>query len=61
MYQDADDTEIIFKLDRTQSDGYNGQGATGSGAAGGWAGANYAFVNSTLAGSPYFEMGRAVI
>ncbi len=59
MYLDADDTEVIFKLDRTQSDGYNGQGATGSGAAGGWAGANYAFVNSTLAGSPYFEMGRA--
>ena len=48
----------FFKFDRTQSDGYNGQGTTGSGAAGGWAGANYAFVNSTLSGSPYFEMGR---
>ena len=60
MFEDADNTEIIFKLERTASDRFNGQGVTGSGTAGGWAGANYAFVNATLTGSPYFEMGRAV-
>ena len=60
MYLDADNTEIIFKLSRTIGDSYDGQGSTGSAFAGGWAGANYAFVNSTINGSPYFEMGRAV-
>ncbi len=60
MYLDTDNTEVIFKLERVPGDQYNGQGATGSGTAGGWAGANFAFVNSTLAGSPYYEMGRAV-
>ncbi|WP_415371904.1 RagB/SusD family nutrient uptake outer membrane protein [Patiriisocius sp. Uisw_047] len=60
MYLDLDNTEIIFKLSRTIGDSYDGQGATGSAFAGGWAGANYAFVNATINGSPYFEMGRAV-
>jgi len=60
MYDDTDNTEIIFKLSRTLSDAYNRQGSTGSGFAGGWAGANFAFVNSTLDGSPYFEMSRSL-
>jgi len=60
MFLDVDNTEIIFKLERVAGDQYNGQGVTGSGFAGGWAGANFAFVNSTITGSPYFEMGRAV-
>jgi hypothetical protein len=60
MYLDADNTEIIFKLERTFNDAYDGQGATGSVSAGGWAGANFAFVDATLTGSPYFEMDRGL-
>ncbi len=60
MFFDADNTEIIFKLERTVGDGYDGQGATGSVFAGGWAGARFAFVDATLTGSPYFEMGRTM-
>lgn len=60
MFLDADNTEIIFKLERTINDSYDGQGATGSGFAGGWAGANFAFVDGTIDGSPYFEMGRSL-
>lgn len=60
MWFDNDNTEIIFKLERTLNDSYDGQGATGSVNAGGWAGARFAFVNATLAGSPYFEMDRSV-
>lgn len=56
MWDDADDTEIIFKLERSVGDTYDRQGATGSANAGGWAGANYAFVNPTVDGSPYFVM-----
>lgn len=59
MFLDADNTEIIFKLERTLNDNYDGQGNTGSVATGGgWAGARFAFVSATLAGSPYFEMDR---
>lgn len=60
MFADETDGEVIFKLERTDNDRYDGQGATGSAAAGGWAGANFAFVNATLDGSPYFEMGRSL-
>ncbi|MDG1571987.1 RagB/SusD family nutrient uptake outer membrane protein [Robiginitalea sp. M366] len=60
MFLDESDGEVIFKLERTNNDTYDGQGATGSAAAGGWAGARFAFVNATLAGSPYFEMGRSL-
>jgi hypothetical protein len=56
MYEDTDDTEVIFKLERNVNDPYDAQ-ATGGG---GWAGALYAFVNSTIDGSPYFEMSRAL-
>ncbi|MFP4846909.1 RagB/SusD family nutrient uptake outer membrane protein [Winogradskyella sp. PE311] len=60
MFLDADNTEIIFKLERVLNDSYDGQGATGAVSAGGWAGARFAFVSATLAGSPYFEMDRSV-
>lgn len=60
IFLDVDNTEIIFKLERTINDNYDGQGATGSGFAGGWAGANFAFVDGTIDGSPYFEMGRSL-
>ncbi|MGA9240076.1 RagB/SusD family nutrient uptake outer membrane protein, partial [Robiginitalea sp.] len=60
MFLDESDGEVIFKLERTNNDNYDGQGATGSPAAGGWAGARFAFVDATLAGSPYFEMGRSL-
>lgn len=54
MWDDSDNTEVIFKLERSVGDPYDGQGSTGSAFAGGWAGANYAFVNPTVDGSPYF-------
>ena len=60
MFLDQSDGEVIFKLERTNNDTYDGQGATGSPAAGGWAGARFAFVDATLSGSPYFEMGRSL-
>jgi hypothetical protein len=60
MFLDESDGEVIFKLERTNNDNYDGQGATGSPTAGGWAGARFAFVDATLSGSPYFEMGRSL-
>jgi hypothetical protein len=61
MFNDADNTEIIFKLDRVLNDGYDGQVNTGSvNTGGGWAGSVFAFVDATLSGSPYFEMDRSV-
>ena len=60
MFLDADDTEVIFNLERTPGDPFDGQGATGSVNAGGWAGARFAFVDATLSGSPYFEMDRGL-
>lgn len=60
MFLDTSDGEVIFKLERTNNDTYDGQGATGSPTAGGWAGARFAFVDATLSGSPYFEMGRSL-
>ncbi len=60
IFTDADNTGIIFEMQRVLNDRYDGQGATGSGFAGGWAGANYAFVNGTIDGSPYFEIGRSL-
>lgn len=58
MFEDTDNTEIIFKLDRADADRYDGQGNTGSVFAGGGAGYNYAFVNATLGGGVYFEFSR---
>ena len=60
VFTDDSNAEIIFKLERTIGDNYDGQGITGSGFAGGWAGANFAFVNGTIDGSPYFEMSNSL-
>lgn len=60
MFADTSNAEIIFKLERTIGDSYDGQGVTGSPAAGGWAGARFAFVGPGYDGSPYFEMGRSL-
>ena len=56
MYEDTDNTEVIFKLERSVGDSYDAQALTG----GGWAGALYSFVSATKDGGPYFEMGRAL-
>jgi len=61
MFLDNDDTEVIFKLERTVNDNYDGQVNTGSvDTGGGWAGSVFAFVTAELSGSPYFEMDRSV-
>jgi len=60
VFTDDSNAEVIFKLERTIGDNYDGQGVTGSGFAGGWAGANFAFVNGTIDGSPYFEMSNSL-
>jgi len=61
MFLDAGNAEIIWKLERTQNDTYDGQVNTGSVATGGgWAGSVFAFVDATLSGSPYFEMDRSI-
>lgn len=60
MFLDDDNTEIIWKMERSIGDIYDGQGTTGSAFAGGWAGANFAFVDATVTGSPYFEIGRSL-
>ncbi len=56
MYQDLDNTEIIFKLEREPDDSYSGQGTGG----GGTAGSLFAFTNSSPAGGPFIEVGRDV-
>ncbi len=58
VFTDENNAGIIWKLERTIGDNYDGQGATGSVNAGGWAGAAFAFINPTLDGSPYLEMDR---
>ena len=60
IFTDEAAGEVIFKLERTIGDAYDGQGTTGSAFAGGWVGANFAFVNATVDGSPYFEMSNSV-
>lgn len=60
IWLDTSNEEIIWKMERVRNGPYDGQGATGSVNAGGWAGARFAFVNSTLSGSPYFEMDRSI-
>lgn len=56
MFDDMDNTEVIFKLERSMGDDYDTQATEG----GGWAGALYAFVNATKDGGPYFEMSRSL-
>lgn len=60
MWLDEDNTEVIFKLDRTLGDAYQGQGSQGSVFAGGYAGNVFAFTNATAGGGPYYEFGRSL-
>ena len=56
MFEDNDFTEIIFSLERSIGDSYDGQGTAG----GGWAGSLYAFVDASEQGGPFMEMSRSV-
>lgn len=63
IWLDDDNTEIIWKLERTLNDSYDSQGSTDNDVgdlAGGWAGARFAFTNASIGGGPYFEMDRSV-
>ncbi|MEM8510012.1 MAG: RagB/SusD family nutrient uptake outer membrane protein [Bacteroidota bacterium] len=60
LFFDEGNTEVIFELLRVLNGPYDRQGNTGSAFATGWAGANYAFVDATIGGAPYFDMGRAL-
>ena len=56
MFEDTDFTEVIFNLQRSIGDSYDGQGTAG----GGWAGSLFAFIDATASGGPFMEMSRAV-
>lgn len=56
MWDDADTTEVIFALERTINDAYDGQGTAG----GGWAGSLFAFIDATAGGGPFMEISRSV-
>ena len=43
MFEDADFTEVIFSLERSIGDSYDGQGLSG----GGWAGSLFAFIDAS--------------
>ncbi|QKX03762.1 RagB/SusD family nutrient uptake outer membrane protein [Aquimarina sp. TRL1] len=60
VFKDSSNVGIIFKLERTLGDSHDRQATTGSGFGAGWVGANFAFVDGTIDGSPYFEMGRSL-
>lgn len=55
MYDDADFTEVIFSLERTIGDTFDGQGTDG----GGYAGSTYSFQSTEDDGGIFLEMGRA--
>jgi hypothetical protein len=56
MFEDSDFTEVIFNLERSIGDSYDGQGTEG----GGWAGSLFAFIDATASGGPFMEMSRSV-
>jgi starch-binding outer membrane protein, SusD/RagB family len=60
MFDDQDNTEIIFKLLRIDNDNWDGQGSQGSVSAGGWAGNVFAFTNGTLGGGVFYEIDRGL-
>ncbi|MEM1336299.1 MAG: RagB/SusD family nutrient uptake outer membrane protein [Bacteroidota bacterium] len=60
IFFDLGETEIIFELLRVINGPYDRQGDTGSAFATGWVGANYAFVDATIGGAPYFDIGRSL-
>jgi len=56
MYDDTDFTEVIFSLERSRNDSWDGQGTAG----GGWAGSLFAFIDASNGGGPFMEISRAV-
>ncbi len=56
VFNDTDSTGVIFALERSIGDSYDGQGTAG----GGWAGSLYAFIDATEQGGPFMEMSRSV-
>ncbi|MEW7281334.1 RagB/SusD family nutrient uptake outer membrane protein [Aquimarina sp. 2201CG1-2-11] len=61
MFLDVDNTEIIFKLERTLGDVFDVAGNLVSGIADqSRAGAKFAFTNETINGGAYFEIGRSL-
>ncbi|MEL6977023.1 MAG: RagB/SusD family nutrient uptake outer membrane protein, partial [Bacteroidota bacterium] len=60
VFFDLENTEVVFELLRVINGPYDRQGETGSAFATGWVGANYAFVDATLTGTAYFDIGRAL-
>ena len=52
--------EVIFKLERTIGDLYDGQGANGGSAAGGWAGSTFSFTGPDVGEGLYFEVSRSL-
>ncbi len=61
MFLDTDNTEIIFKLERTRGDVFDlaGNGVSNM-ASQSRAGAKFSFTNETINGGPYFEIGRSL-
>lgn len=55
MFTDTDFTEVIFSLERTIGDSYDGQGTDG----GGYAGSIFSFQSAESDGGIFLEMGRA--
>ena len=56
VFNDTDNAGVIFALERSIGDSYDGQGTAG----GGWAGSLYAFIDATEQGGPFMEMSRSV-
>ena len=56
MWEDTDNTEMIFKFERSKGDPYDAQGTDGFG----YVGSMFAFSTSTIDGSPFFEMSRSL-
>ncbi len=56
MFNDTDNTEVIFKLERSVGDSFDGQGLFGLG----WAGSLFAFIDPSDGGGPFMEMSRSV-
>jgi len=61
MFLDSDNTEIIFKLERTRGDVFDraGNGVSNMQSQS-RAGAKFAFTDETINGGPYFEIGRSL-
>ncbi|MCX2717973.1 RagB/SusD family nutrient uptake outer membrane protein [Lentiprolixibacter aurantiacus] len=58
IFQDVDNTEVIFKLERTIGDNYDNQGTGGT--AGGHAGGIFSFSAATRTGGAFLEVGRSL-